>query len=146
VVQIAMAKRIQAAYRGYREHKAFKQDLRNVILVQSLWRRHLAEQHTKLLRVRQKLQEKRQQVVLELYQTEESYVSHLDTVLSVYMKPLRALEKKAGVTLEKVQQIFGNIEEIAARHKIFLSELKSIIIIDNFSQESRLAPCLLKMV
>ena len=64
-------------------------------------------------RKRFKKENKRKNIVLELYQTEVSYVKNLSVIIEVFLKPLQELEKKGKemIPVETRKLIFGNVDE-----------------------------------
>ncbi|KAG5457252.1 MAG: Dbl homology domain-containing protein [Olpidium bornovanus] len=85
---------------------------------------------------------------MELYATEMSYVSDLDTAIRVFLKPLRALfetptSKKGGVGREQIAAIFSNVEEIAERHHGFVEALGKLV--ESWGENERLGSLFMDM-
>ena len=80
----------------------------------------------------------RTRVVMELHATEMNYVSQLDMLVRLFVRPLKALAEnpntqpsgagsKPGFTIEQVLAIFGNVEEILEHHRKFLDRLSQLV-------------------
>nr|XP_050850263.1 uncharacterized protein LOC127063944 isoform X4 [Vespula vulgaris] len=67
----------------------------------------------------------RTHVVIELYDTECSYVESLQTLVSKYLEPLKSPEYAGLVDAAMVDEIFYQIPEILNHHEIFLDELQN---------------------
>eukprot|EP00466_Bigelowiella_natans_P008449 jgi/Bigna1/84672/fgenesh1_pg.203_\ len=83
-----------------------------------------AEKRAKQLRIAMKVRE-------EIISTEQTYVDQLNSLIEVYVKPLRGLcaeakEKKKAPPLElkEMRTLFGSIEQIFGINKNFLGNLK----------------------
>ncbi|KAJ3336381.1 Superoxide dismutase [Cu-Zn], partial [Gonapodya sp. JEL0774] len=121
-----------------------------IIRIQSVARGFKARRiAASLRRARQvaKLQPHRTRVVMELLGTETSYVAGLETAIKVFLKPMRAIfdstTKKGGVGKAEVEAIFGNIEDIAEKHQIFLKELREATM--SWDENTAIAEVFLKM-
>ncbi|KAJ6636760.1 Rho guanine nucleotide exchange factor 17 [Pseudolycoriella hygida] len=66
----------------------------------------------------------RTHVVIELFNTEKSYVDSLETVVLKYLKPLKSPENAGIVDIQTVEEIFLMVPTILNVHKHFLDELK----------------------
>eukprot|EP00026_Physarum_polycephalum_P000683 Phypoly_transcript_00684.p1 GENE.Phypoly_transcript_00684~~Phypoly_transcript_00684.p1 ORF type:complete len:608 (+),score=96.31 Phypoly_transcript_00684:2275-4098(+) len=66
----------------------------------------------------------RASVVKEIVSTEQSYVKSLETMIDVYLVPLRDDPKKFGISKEEVQIMFANIETIVNLHKEMVKVLE----------------------
>lgn len=137
---------IQNAFRAYTTRLRFQHTIHSIILVQKYWRRYqclgLLDEMREEKRLA-KLHDHRTRVMLELYATEESYVSNLDVMINVYVKPLRALEKRIGVSGDQVSLIFSNVEDIAMKHRDVLAELK--VAMDGWTDSYELSSVFIKM-
>lgn len=83
-----------------------------VIALQALARRRTAQHvvaQLRLDRVIAKSQPHRTRVFMEMYATEASYVQQLSFAVNVFLKPLRALVEKAGVTSAQIVCMFGMV-------------------------------------
>ncbi|KAI3652171.1 hypothetical protein MP228_003474 [Amoeboaphelidium protococcarum] len=103
---------IQSVVRMYLQRKRYLRTLRDITLVQSCVRRHqvrgllAVEKYSKLA---QKYQPHRTRVVMELYSTEVNYVTQLDQLVRLFLKPLRSLcgvqdslSSSTGYSVDKV--------------------------------------------
>lgn len=72
-----------------------------------------------------KIQSPRQQVFMELVQTESNYVGIIRTIMSMFKKPLEDLSESEGQLLNNTELkiIFGNLPPIFEVHKQMLEEL-----------------------
>lgn len=71
--------------------------------------------------VTEPITQKRYQIINEIYVTEQHYVSDLQTVVKVFMNPL----KQANIISDiQVEIIFGGIEKIQKYHERFLHEMQ----------------------
>lgn len=72
-----------------------------------------------------KIQSPRQQVFMELFQTESNYVGILHTIMSMFKTPLEDLSVSEGQLLNNTELkiIFGNLPPIYEVHKQMLEEL-----------------------
>ncbi|XP_024217361.1 rho guanine nucleotide exchange factor 17 isoform X2 [Halyomorpha halys] len=66
----------------------------------------------------------RTHVVVELYETERSYVESLQTLVMKYLQPLKKSENNYLIDAGIVDEIFYQIPEILMHHEIFLEELR----------------------
>nr|CAD7587203.1 unnamed protein product [Timema genevievae] len=64
--------------------------------------------------------EKLRKVVLELVDTERTYVKHLNNLLENYLEPLK---KETFLSNAEINALFGNIQEIVAFQRQFLQNL-----------------------
>ncbi len=89
------------------------------IVMQTLWRGRKAR---KLL----EMQTKRARVAKELLETEQTYVSSLEMMIRLYMKPLLASARtpEAIMPRAKVQAIFSVVEVMTNLNKVLLEDLK----------------------
>jgi len=67
-------------------------------------------------------------ILEELYKTEKNYVDTLNTVVEVFVKPLRAAASTAQpiLTNNDIKVIFSAVEEIASVNSAFLEELAEV--------------------
>ncbi|XP_034237865.1 protein still life, isoform SIF type 1 isoform X3 [Thrips palmi] len=68
--------------------------------------------------------EKLRKVVLELVETERTYVKHLNNLLENYLEPLK---KETFLSLAEINALFGNIQEIVTFQRQFLHNLDEAI-------------------
>ncbi|KNC51263.1 uncharacterized protein AMSG_07266 [Thecamonas trahens ATCC 50062] len=84
----------------------------------------------------------REQIAVEMLATEETYIKGLETMLRVFGKPFRGLEKKAlaelGMTMDDVDLFFDDVEDLIALHASLRSHLKSRL--TRFSDRTKLGP------
>ncbi|XP_043506360.1 uncharacterized protein LOC122526844 isoform X5 [Frieseomelitta varia] len=66
----------------------------------------------------------RTHVVVELYDTERSYVEALQILVNKYLQPLKSPENAGLVDAATVDEIFYQIPSILNHHKVFLEELR----------------------
>ncbi|XP_065202410.1 rho guanine nucleotide exchange factor osg-1 isoform X2 [Planococcus citri] len=66
----------------------------------------------------------RSHIVVELYDTEHSYVESLRILVTKYLQPLKSPEFSSLIEPATVQEIFYQIPEILAYHEEFLEELR----------------------
>ncbi|XP_014213202.1 rho guanine nucleotide exchange factor 17 [Copidosoma floridanum] len=66
----------------------------------------------------------RTHVVVELYDTERSYVEALQILVNKYLQPLKSPENANLVDAAIVDEIFYQIPAILSHHKVFLEELR----------------------
>ncbi|XP_015511669.1 rho guanine nucleotide exchange factor 17 isoform X3 [Neodiprion pinetum] len=66
----------------------------------------------------------RTHVVVELYDTERSYVEALQILVNKYLQPLKSPENSGLVDSATVDEIFYQIPAILSHHEIFLEELR----------------------
>lgn len=66
----------------------------------------------------------RTHVVVELYETERSYVESLQTLVMKYLQPLKSSENNCIIDAGIVDEIFYQVPEILQHHELFLEELK----------------------
>ncbi|KAJ1528617.1 hypothetical protein ONE63_007016 [Megalurothrips usitatus] len=64
--------------------------------------------------------EKLRKVILELVDTERTYVKHLNNLLENYLEPLK---KETFLSMAEINALFGNIQEIVAFQRQFLNNL-----------------------
>ncbi|XP_046669162.1 rho guanine nucleotide exchange factor 17-like isoform X2 [Homalodisca vitripennis] len=67
----------------------------------------------------------RTHVVVELYETERSYVESLQILVTKYLQPLKSPENAGLVDAALVDEIFYQVPAILAHHEEFLEELKN---------------------
>jgi len=89
---------IQRCYRGFRARKEYRSRL--------------------------KMQSTRARIVNEMLTTEESYVECLDTIVNVFVKPLREHDPQI-ISSAQIQMIFSNVEVIRSYNSIMLMDLKA---------------------
>eukprot|EP00026_Physarum_polycephalum_P003481 Phypoly_transcript_03493.p1 GENE.Phypoly_transcript_03493~~Phypoly_transcript_03493.p1 ORF type:complete len:737 (+),score=102.33 Phypoly_transcript_03493:194-2212(+) len=94
-----------------------------IVLIQSVVRQWLARRRFKEL---QKNERQRNKVAFEILETEKTYVKNLDTLVKVFLTPLRELSRGPDplVTSEDLTKIFSNCEMIAQIHKQLLESLE----------------------
>lgn len=96
------------------------------------WKDGLTEQQLEGMSARD---QKRQQVLWELYITEGAFVRDLKMVIEIFMKPM--LEKRL-MTAKQVELVFGNIERIMQVNDEFHKTLERMYdqapTLDNFGQ------------
>ncbi|XP_022905977.1 protein still life, isoform SIF type 1 isoform X4 [Onthophagus taurus] len=68
--------------------------------------------------------EKLRKVVLELVDTERTYVKHLNNLLENYLEPLK---KETFLSNAEINALFGNIQEIVAFQRQFLQNLEEAL-------------------
>eukprot|EP01091_Cochliopodium_minus_P013311 TRINITY_DN425_c0_g2_i1.p1 TRINITY_DN425_c0_g2~~TRINITY_DN425_c0_g2_i1.p1 ORF type:complete len:746 (-),score=202.22 TRINITY_DN425_c0_g2_i1:64-2301(-) len=83
----------------------------------------------------EKRKEKRKHIVNEIFSTENTYLSVLNTLITSYKKPM---ENRKLIAPELIISIFSNVESIYLLHKIFIEELEPLV--KNFNEESNLSP------
>ncbi|XP_018349067.1 PREDICTED: uncharacterized protein LOC108752611 isoform X3 [Trachymyrmex septentrionalis] len=66
----------------------------------------------------------RTHVVVELYDTERSYVEALQILVNKYLQPLKSSENAGLVDAATVDEIFYQIPALLSHHEIFLEELR----------------------
>ncbi|KAL7295505.1 hypothetical protein TKK_0011150 [Trichogramma kaykai] len=66
----------------------------------------------------------RTHVVVELYETERSYVEALQTLVHKYLQPLKSPEYANLVDSNTVDEIFYQVPAILSHHEVFLEELR----------------------
>eukprot|EP00158_Paraphelidium_tribonemae_P005260 Partr_v1_DN27249_c0_g1_i1_m39152 putative FYVE, RhoGEF and PH domain containing len=140
------AQKIQARYRAHRQRKQYRNLRQAVIKIQSRQRMRMAKVAFELMIMQGKigkLHPSRTRIITEIYTTEENYVEQLEAVCKIYLKPLKSLTEKAGITSEQVNIIFCNIDEILEYHKEFLAELKPIVA--DWNETSKISPSFMKM-
>lgn len=67
------------------------------------------------------IERQRQEVLFELVTTEAGYVADLNTIVQVFLEPLRARQL---LTKEEIGKVFSNIEAIVPNNTNFLKELQ----------------------
>jgi hypothetical protein len=103
--------RIQRAFRRYRNKKL----LRELVEV------FVKSPHAKEMR-------QRNNVIREIEKTEKTYVEGLMLAKKMYLQPLRHVEtdkERFGITLEELDVLFINLEQILTLHRIFLAHLEA---------------------
>ncbi|XP_025834842.1 protein still life, isoforms C/SIF type 2-like isoform X4 [Agrilus planipennis] len=68
--------------------------------------------------------EKLRKVILELIETERTYVKHLNNLLENYLEPLK---KETFLSNAEINALFGNIQEIVAFQRQFLQSLEEAL-------------------
>lgn len=68
--------------------------------------------------------ERLKKVILELVDTEKSYVKHLNNLLENYLEPLKSA---SFLSSAEVNALFGNIREIVAFQRLFLQALQEAL-------------------
>ncbi|XP_076255312.1 guanine nucleotide exchange factor still life isoform X3 [Rhynchophorus ferrugineus] len=68
--------------------------------------------------------EKLRKVILELVDTEKTYVKHLNNLLENYLEPLK---KETFLSNAEINALFGNIQEIVAFQRQFLHNLEDAV-------------------
>ncbi|XP_012256069.2 uncharacterized protein LOC105686072 isoform X1 [Athalia rosae] len=66
----------------------------------------------------------RTHVVVELYDTERSYVEALQILVNKYLQPLKSPENSGLVDCATVDEIFYQVPAILSHHEVFLEELR----------------------
>ncbi|KAL7754417.1 hypothetical protein RI367_000398 [Sorochytrium milnesiophthora] len=122
---------IQTQWRRHSQQEKYAVFRHAVVCLQSHFRRRQAKKLYDKLKLDYKklaVKDHRNRVVYEIAATEESYVEQLDILIRVYLRPLRSLFHETHRSLPRAQidRIFGNVEEIHARHEDFLSKLKVV--------------------
>lgn len=72
----------------------------------------------------QRSNDTRTHVVVELYDTERSYVESLQILISKYLEPLKSTENASLLDANLVDEIFFQIPSLLSHHEVFLEELK----------------------
>ena len=101
---------IQRAFRLYRKRRHIKQ----------VFEDYISQPKAKNLK-------KRNGLISEIVQTEETYVKSLTLVEKLYINPLKNAEsdlERFNLTFLEVQKIFNNLTTILSMHKLFLMNLK----------------------
>jgi hypothetical protein len=88
-----------------------------------------------------KVQEHRQQIAQEIYDTECAYVNSLELLMKIFLKPLR---EKQIITEQQTRRIASETETILNFQKVFLSELEPLIA--NWTADSMLGELFINMV
>ncbi|KAG8188453.1 hypothetical protein JTE90_008018 [Oedothorax gibbosus] len=68
--------------------------------------------------------EKLRKVIMELLDTEKTYVKHLNSLLEHYLEPMK---KETFLSNSEVNALFGNIQEIVQFQRVFLQSLEEAI-------------------
>ncbi|XP_050090901.1 protein still life, isoform SIF type 1 isoform X4 [Anopheles aquasalis] len=68
--------------------------------------------------------EKLRKVILELVETEKSYVKHLNNLLEYYLEPLK---RETFLSNAEITALFGNIQEIVTFQRQFLNNLEEAL-------------------
>ncbi|XP_059618490.1 rho guanine nucleotide exchange factor 17 isoform X2 [Phlebotomus argentipes] len=76
----------------------------------------------------------RTHIVIELYNTEQSYVESLQTIVHKYMNPLKSSDCEVAIDTQIVDDIFYMVPSILNIHEGFLEELKKRLDVWNSSQ------------
>lgn len=69
--------------------------------------------------------EKLRKVIMELIDTERTYVKHLNNLLEHYLEPMK---KETFLSNVEVNALFGNIQEIVQFQRVFLQSLEEAIL------------------
>ncbi|KAF5303219.1 hypothetical protein FQR65_LT08299 [Abscondita terminalis] len=72
----------------------------------------------------QRSNDTRTHVVVELYDTERSYVESLQILILKYLEPLKSSENSGLLDATLVDEIFFQIPSLLSHHQVFLDELK----------------------
>ncbi|KAF5283417.1 hypothetical protein FQA39_LY04793 [Lamprigera yunnana] len=72
----------------------------------------------------QRSNDTRTHVVVELYDTERSYVESLQILILKYLEPLKSSENSGLLDATLVDEIFFQIPSLLSHHQVFLEELK----------------------
>ncbi|KAK4872091.1 hypothetical protein RN001_016215 [Aquatica leii] len=72
----------------------------------------------------QRSNDTRTHVVVELYDTERSYVESLQILILKYLEPLKSPENSGLLDATLVDEIFFQIPSLLSHHQVFLDELK----------------------
>ncbi|KAJ1498521.1 hypothetical protein HMI55_004596 [Coelomomyces lativittatus] len=111
---------IQRRWRTYQAHKHFHQLRQATVTLQSYVRRYLVQKH----HARPNPSDRRESILKELETTEESYVTSLQLLIRLYLKPLRSLsqqKKGAGSSMAtSIEVIFQHLETLHEIHDAFL--------------------------
>ncbi|KAK3925866.1 Rho guanine nucleotide exchange factor 17, partial [Frankliniella fusca] len=83
----------------------------------------------------------RTHVVVELFETERSYVESLEFLVKEYMQPLKKPENAGMVDSELVEQIFYQVPAILALHREFLDDLQKRL--ENWDVQQKVGDVLL---
>lgn len=76
--------------------------------------------------------EKLKKCILELVDTERTYVKHLNNLLENYLEPLK---RETFLSSAELSALFGNIQEIVAFQRLFQQSLEEALAIEvNFDQ------------
>ena len=87
----------------------------------------------------------RKKIATELFETEKSYVKHLDACHQIFMQPLLSLDKsKTIITPEEFEQLFSNLSEIKDIHENFLNEMTKLK--QDWADEIVIGDALLRLV
>ncbi|XP_035224878.1 protein still life, isoform SIF type 1-like isoform X3 [Stegodyphus dumicola] len=68
--------------------------------------------------------EKLRKVIMELIDTERTYVKHLNSLLEHYLEPMK---KETFLSNAEINALFGNIQEIVQFQRVFLQSLEEAI-------------------
>ncbi|XP_032231100.2 protein ECT2 [Nematostella vectensis] len=84
----------------------------------------------------------RQQVVMELLQTETNYVGILSTILKVFKEPLETDPRGPIIPQEDIKTIFGSVPDILDVHTKMMHELETILA--NWTEDKCIGNVILK--
>ncbi|KAI9137805.1 hypothetical protein BKA69DRAFT_1041427 [Paraphysoderma sedebokerense] len=137
------ASKIQAWWRMIQTRDNFDVTRQRIVVIQSLVRRFIARRRLRMLKSNQSDLDQRTSIAMEILETEASYVSNLDVLIRIFLKPLRSLFSTAHLRAEPVTTedvdgkkkndgeiislICTHIEAIYAHHVPFLEELQRIM-------------------
>lgn len=116
---------IQAFYKGVRERRKFLKTINCIKIIQRAYRTRMKIKKIQTYKILLRKQEYRTRVVMEIYATEVSYIRQLEILVKYFIKPLRALDKKIGISQDQINSLFSNVEEILEKHRDFLKEFKA---------------------
>lgn len=111
----------------------------------------MAESDDSVTQLEQKMNEKREkrkrirdQVVREILSTERSYVESLQSLVALYVRPIRDAVKTKDRILkdEHIAKLFSNIEMVVNIHVPFLVDLERVV--SEWSDESSISPLFTK--
>jgi RhoGEF domain len=71
-------------------------------------------------------EDRRWMTVMEIIEAEAKYVNNLHIVVDRFYRPLVNMVSLGVITMEQVQRIFSNIQDLAQFHDVFLAELQSL--------------------
>lgn len=103
---------------------AATQELLAELLNGSSVRRFLTEDSAVIGNSLQYSKDTRTHVIVELFETERSYVESLQIIVQKYLQPLKSPENSGLVDISVVDEIFYQIPAILVHHEILLDELR----------------------
>ena len=90
--------------------------------------------------------EKLKKCILELVETERTYVKHLNNLLENYLEPLK---QETFLSSAEISALFGNIQEIVAFQRLFQQSLEEAIAVeanfDHLDQPYHFKVCIFKL-